>query len=129
MAHPTIGRIVHYYDREEIVNAEQAKRKAEPYAAIVTRVHKDLDGKPLDVVNLNVFDPEVGVQIVRDVTPGEDADTPTPHQWYWPKVETPAQAAAAQRQEDKEDAAAQRQSDKDAKRAEDEAAAARKARK
>lgn len=118
MAHPTVGRIVLYFDREEIVNAEQAKRRPEPFPAIITRVHKDLDGKPLDIVNLAIFDPEIGLQIARDVSPGEDLDTPGLNAWYWPKIETPAQAAAAQKQEDKEDAAEaaaeKKQADKDA---------------
>jgi len=84
----SVGRMVHYYDREEIVNAEHAKRHPEPYPAIVTRVHKDQDGNPTDVVNLTVFDPEVGVQLKRDVRPG-DPDANTAHSWYWPTYVPP----------------------------------------
>lgn len=84
MAQPSVGRIVHYYDREEIVNAHTEKRTPEPFPAIVTRVHKDQDGKPVDVVGLGVFDPEVGYQSKRDVRPGDPDAAPEANCYYWP---------------------------------------------
>lgn len=79
----SVGRMVHYFDREEIVNADQQKRRPEPFAAVVTRVHKDQEGKVLDVVNLSVFDPEIGNQVKRDVRLGEKG-APEANRWYWP---------------------------------------------
>jgi hypothetical protein len=109
----SVGRMVHYYDREEIVNAEHAKRHPEPYPAIVTRVHKDQDGNPTDVVNLTVFDPEVGVQLKRDVRPG-DPDANTAHSWYWPTYVPPTPASEASTSEPSADDAGDDAKDDDA---------------
>jgi hypothetical protein len=106
---PTVGRIVHYYDREEIVNAHNEKRAAAPYPAIVTRVHQDQDGQPLDVVGLAVFDPEVGQQIKRDVRPGDPDKAPEANCWYWPPRDgapAPPVAASADDSGDEETTAA-----------------------
>lgn len=97
MAVITVGRVVHYYDREEIVNADFAKRDPEPFPAIVTRVHRGADGEPTDLVNLAVMDPELGHQVKRDVSFGGTVLPTNPisaHRWYWPPI--PAAAPPVQ---------------------------------
>jgi hypothetical protein len=86
MKQPSIGRQVHYFDREEIVNADQQGRPPEPFAATITRVLKDDQGKPTDVVTLSVLDPELGCSVARDVHPGEDYTHPTAGTYYWPPL-------------------------------------------
>lgn len=85
---PSVVRAVLYYDREEIVNADAAKRRPEPYAAVITRVHKNDKGEETELVSLAVFDPEVGYQLKRDVPEGDyDAEgvpIPAAHRWFWP---------------------------------------------
>lgn len=83
---PTIGRIVHYFDREEVVNADGQGRPPEPFAATITRVLKDDQGKPTDVVTLSVLDPELGCSVQRDVHPGDDYDKPVAGLYYWPPI-------------------------------------------
>lgn len=87
---PSIGRIVHYIDREEALHAASVntKRAAHgddpveitPHAATITRLH---DG---DVVTLEVHHPELGPQIQRQVP---FAETPTIGHWNWPVYVAP----------------------------------------
>jgi hypothetical protein len=88
---PTVHRSVHYFDREEMVNADTQKRKPEPFAAIITRVLKDENGNPTTNVSLAVFDPELGQQIVRDAAQGDNYDAPEAGRWYF----TPYQGGPA----------------------------------
>lgn len=94
-ATPAVGRVVHYYDREECVNAEFAGRTPEPFGARITRVHKGDDGV-LDVVTLAVDDPELGHQVKRDVHLGADVSRPEANRWYWPPY-VPAKGATTNR--------------------------------
>jgi hypothetical protein len=90
---PTVGRSVHYYDREEFVVATGAGRPPQPFAAIVTRVLTDDRGQPTRVCTLAVFDPEIGVQVQRDVSEGEADAPPNPHRWYAPVIVQPVDEA------------------------------------
>jgi len=73
---PTVGRIVHYLDREQVV---ANKENAQPYAGIVTQVNPARNGQPNDTVDLGLFHPELGYQLRRGVPEGADAGC-----WHWP---------------------------------------------
>jgi hypothetical protein len=92
---PAVHRSVHYFDREEIVNAVQQKRRPEPFAAIITRVHNDPDGNPTNHVSLAVFDPEIGYQVKHDVPMGEDYHAPQADRWYFTPYQTSLKAHPA----------------------------------
>lgn len=66
---PSVGRIVHFMDREQVMKGE----KAVPYSAVITRV---VLGERVD---LGVFHPEMGYQIKRDVDAGDHVGG-----WRWP---------------------------------------------
>lgn len=95
MQKPTVGRSVHYFDRDELVTANEQNRKPQPYAATVTRVY--LDPSTDDVserVDLAVFDPELGYQQKRGVSRrSEDAPFSV---WDWPVIEKPAAPATTE---------------------------------
>jgi hypothetical protein len=90
---PAVGRIVHYYDREEIVSAVHQKRPPEPFPAIIARVFKDTEGVVIpDVATLTVFDPEIGGAIVvRECKLGL---LPAPRVWLWPPIPPAARQPA-----------------------------------
>ncbi|MER8042704.1 hypothetical protein [Streptomyces sp. NPDC094032] len=68
MAVPTVGRIVHYIDPEEVCKA-----------ALVTAVRED------GTVSVTIFGAEGGMAAFPDV-PGSEA-APHPHgSWHWPEV-------------------------------------------
>lgn len=89
---PSVGRVVHFVDREMALHTanrneqkklrgEEPNVKIEPFAAMITRVHYDADGVPTGTVGLNVFDPELGSQIKRDVPFSLTYDA---GHWSWP---------------------------------------------
>lgn len=92
---PSVHRSVHYFDREEIVNAHNQKRAPEPFAAVITRVHRDKDGTPTGVVGLAVFDPEIGYQVKHDVLQGADYAQPEANRWYFTPYQSSAKASPA----------------------------------
>lgn len=81
---PSVGRIVHFIDRERAVSEARAADARgldvpttfTPHAAIITEIND-----ALGIVSLIVFDPELGPQVVRDVTQAEKL---TPARWSWP---------------------------------------------
>lgn len=91
MGRPSVGRIVHYFDREEVVTAREQGREPQPYAAMITRVQLDpATNEVSDRVDLAVFDPELGYQFKRNVLPQTDEQTAT--SWAWPPLVNGAQA-------------------------------------
>ena len=69
---PTVGRIVNYHT----YGSKGGEYKAEPFAAIITKVLNDT------AVSLHVFNPE-GIFIKASV--GQcDAESPQPGHWSWP---------------------------------------------
>jgi hypothetical protein len=81
MMAPTVGRIVHYLDREEVLSHGEM---AQPHAGIVTRVLTPAR------VNLNVFHPELGSRPVNDVDFGDHVGG-----WTWPPMASGAPALTA----------------------------------
>lgn len=88
---PSVGRVVHYIDREMALHAAGINRRneergeprrvaIEPFAAMITRVHFT-DGEPNGMVGLCVFHPELGAQVKLDVA---YADQYTAAHWSWP---------------------------------------------
>lgn len=73
---PSVGRIVHYLDREAVMAHGE---KASPYGATITRVVLN------ERVDLGVFHPELGYQIKRDVDMGDHVGG-----WSWPPMAGPA---------------------------------------
>jgi hypothetical protein len=90
---PSVGRIVHFLDREMAVHAENLTRSRrdrglddgpvvpEVFAATITRVHRDGDGRPTGTVGLEIHNPELGPQIARDVPYAAEY---TAGHWSWP---------------------------------------------
>jgi hypothetical protein len=82
MEMPSVGRIVHFLDREELIAASDRGRTIpEFYPAVITRVFARADNpKEIDTrVCLVVFHPEYGGQVKLDIEQGEQAN-----QWRWP---------------------------------------------
>lgn len=76
---PTVGRIVHYLDREQVV---ARKENAQPFAAVITQVTPAFNGNPVDTVDLGLFHPELGYQRRQTVPQGDGPGT-----WNWPPRE------------------------------------------
>ena len=80
---PTVGRIVHFVDRDEFLASKNEQRPARPYAAVVTQVHQPAPpDRAVVKVDIGVFHPELGYQLVHNVQQGTDANC-----WDWPARE------------------------------------------
>jgi hypothetical protein len=125
---PTLGRILWYIDRDELVSAVEQQEPGgatpmtavvTPFAGIVSKIHYTPRGVATERIDLAVCDPELGYRIVRDVLPLSE-DRPGPG-WKWPDIVTPAQMKAAKAAEDKsakDEAAAEKKETAEKKEAE-----------
>jgi hypothetical protein len=96
MQAPSVGRIVHFHEREELVAARDQNREPQAYAGIITRVYADPTVKPTkgappavsSRVDLIVFDPELGIQIKQNVmAQSKEVEI---NCWSWPPFVPPA---------------------------------------
>lgn len=84
-AQPTVGRIVHYIDREEKIEADRRDDVAAPYPALITRVLDD------GAVGLVVFNPELRTLQFKDSV-SYDPTGNEANQWTWPPIAVPTSA-------------------------------------
>jgi hypothetical protein len=74
---PSVGRTVHFFDREEIVEARRRDRDPAPVPAIIRRVRNDAGACDLVVFT------DLGPRNFDAVLPAETS-LPQPNTWSWP---------------------------------------------
>lgn len=77
----TAGRIVFYYDREEVVEASRRSRDPQPTPAIVRRARTDAGGVELGACDLTLFT-DLG-PVNKDAVPAQ-TEPFQPGAWCWP---------------------------------------------